>query len=69
MTLEQLNTLPEDEALAVFRDCCAADAWARAWRERYVNRRAVRLVDGLDDVCGGIQIHIVWWCDVHGDLS
>ena len=29
MTLEQLNTLPEDEALAVFRDCCAADAWAR----------------------------------------
>ena len=47
----------------------AADAWARAWRERYVNRRAVRLVDGLDDVCGGVQIHVVWWCDVHGDLS
>ncbi|MGI3129043.1 2-oxo-4-hydroxy-4-carboxy-5-ureidoimidazoline decarboxylase [Halopseudomonas pachastrellae] len=29
MTLEHLNTLPEYEALTVFRDCCAADAWAR----------------------------------------
>ena len=29
MTLEHLNTLPLDEALTIFRDCCAADAWAR----------------------------------------
>jgi len=29
MTLEALNNLPEAEALTVFRDCCAADAWAQ----------------------------------------
>lgn len=28
MTLDELNQLPADEALGLFRDCCAADAWA-----------------------------------------
>lgn len=33
MTLEELNQLPADAALTLFRDCCAADAWARPMME------------------------------------
>ncbi len=28
MTLDELNELPADKALSLFRNCCAADAWA-----------------------------------------
>ena len=28
MSLEELNKLPAAQALTLFRDCCAADAWA-----------------------------------------
>ncbi|QIB51343.1 2-oxo-4-hydroxy-4-carboxy-5-ureidoimidazoline decarboxylase [Pseudomonas sp. OIL-1] len=33
MTLEELNQLPAEAALTLFRDCCAADAWARPMAE------------------------------------
>ncbi|QJD57478.1 2-oxo-4-hydroxy-4-carboxy-5-ureidoimidazoline decarboxylase [Pseudomonas sp. gcc21] len=45
MTLEELNQLPADAALTLFRDCCAADAWARPM----VERRPFHSMDALHD--------------------
>lgn len=34
MTLQDINELPREQALALFHDCCAAQVWAEAMTDR-----------------------------------
>lgn len=43
MTLDELNTLPRDQAEARFRDCCAAEPWVQGMADNrpYASRDAM----------------------------